>query len=139
MQIPSPSILYVDDDKDSSEMICLMLKLANSEYKTVEVGTAEKALKSIAAQSFDIYIFDYKLPDMSGIELCRQIRQTDSETPIMIFSGMARDVDRENAKAAGANCYLVKPNDLNIFTATVENLINDKSACLESKFSFGSV
>lgn len=134
MQTPSPRILYVDDDKDSCEMMCLMLKLANSDYKTVEVGTAEKALKSIADESFDIYIFDYKLPDMSGIELCRLIRQTDAETPILIFSGMARDVDRENAKAAGANCYLIKPNDLNIFTATVENLLNDKSACLDKNF-----
>ncbi len=128
----SPRILYVDDDKDSCEMICLMLKFANANYRTVAVRTAESALRSIASQSFDIYVFDYKLPEMTGIDLCRLIRQTDTETPILIFSGMARDIDRENANAAGANCYLVKPNDLNIFTATVENLLNKKVSSFAS-------
>ena len=139
MQIPSPRILYVDDDKDSREMICFMLKMANANYKTIAVGTVENALNSIADQAFDIYIFDYKLPEMTGIELCKLIRETDSRTPILIFSGMARDVDRENASAAGANSYLVKPNDLNIFTATVESLLNENSILTESKLSFGNV
>lgn len=132
MQIPSPRILYVDDDKDSRDMICLMLQLANANYQTIAVGTVTNALSSIAEQPFDIYIFDYKLPEMTGIELCKLIRQTDLKTPILIFSGMARDVDRENASAAGANSYLVKPNDLNIFTTTVKNLLNENSAHLNS-------
>lgn len=134
----SPRILYVDDDEDSCEMICLMLQLADANYDTVTARSTKKALCFIAEQPFDMYIFDYKLPDMTGVELCRLIRKTDSKTPILIFSGMARDIDREDAKVAGADCYLVKPNDLNVFTSTVKSLLNRNAAAFDQASSFGN-
>ncbi len=120
-------ILCVDDNDDSCELVTLMVHTANEKCRVTAASTATEALKLIAEKAFDLYILDFRLPEMSGIDLCRKIRQTDQITPIVFFTGMARDVDGENALDAGATKFLVKPNDLDILTETVEELLNLKS------------
>lgn len=121
-------ILCVDDDKDSCELITFMLKSANADFEVSAVDSATEAVNLISEKSFDLYILDYRLPGMSGIELCRLIRKNDNETPIIFFSAMAFEKDRREALEAGANAYLVKPNDVGIFTETAQKLIkSDKS------------
>jgi len=123
--LSNPRILYIDDDKDSCEMIGLMLNLADDSYEIMTASTAGKALTLIESQPFDLYILDHRLPVMTGVELCRQLRENNSQTPIIFYSAMAREIDRREAMAAGATEYLVKPNDLDKFTETVKRLLND--------------
>jgi DNA-binding response OmpR family regulator len=117
-------ILCVDDDKDTCEMLSLMLKMADYSCAVKSAASAQEALNYLESESFDLYLLDYRLPDMTGIDLCSRIRQTDKQTPIMFFSAMARDIDRKTAIIAGANEYLVKPNDLERFTETVGQLLS---------------
>lgn len=117
-------ILYVDDDTDTCLLMGLLIQQYNENYGVIAVGTVQKALDLISDLTFDLYILDYRMPEMTGIELCRLIRQTDSDTPIMIYSAMSRETDREDALNAGATAYLVKPNDLDNFNETVEQLMN---------------
>ncbi len=124
MLSPNPCIVYVDDNRDSLEMIELMLRMDDDSYRVSTVSTADKALALLESQPIDLYILDYSLPEMSGAELCRRIRQTDSRTPILFYSAMAREIDREKAMAAGATEYLIKPNDLEKLTETVGRLLN---------------
>lgn len=119
-------ILYVDDDSDTCLLMKLLIEQYNDEYGVTAVGSVKKALDLINASAFDLYILDYRMPEMTGVELCRLIRQTDTETPIMIYSAMSRDTDRAAALNAGATAYLVKPNDLENFNETVEQLMNRK-------------
>jgi CheY-like chemotaxis protein len=122
----SRRILYVDDDPDSCILMGLLIQQYNEDYGVIAVGTVQKALNLMSDLAFDLYILDYRMPEMSGVELCRLIRQTDSETPIMIYSAMSRETDREDALQAGATAYLVKPNDLDRLNETVEQLMNKK-------------
>ena len=131
-------ILCVDDDSDSCEIISLMLQNANENYRVTTVSSGNSALEMIADEPFDLYILDYRLPEMSGIDLCRLIRQSDANTPIMFFTGMAREVDGKNALEAGATKFLVKPTDLDILTETVKELINQNLPSSEFK-SFAPV
>jgi len=124
MRSPSPSILYVDDNADSREVISLMLNIADDKYDVTTVDRADKAINLINGQNYDLYILDYRLPEIDGIELCRQIRKTDTVTPIIFYSGAAYKAEREQAIAAGANAYLVKPNDLDNLTDTVKLLLS---------------
>ena len=133
MNFFAASILYVDDDKDSCELMELMLHQSEASFEVKSVSTVREALSLIEKQSFDFYILDYALTDGAGTELCRKIRQKDSQTPIMFFSAMARDVDRQRAMAAGASEYLVKPNDLERFTKTVKRLLSETSSNGERK------
>jgi DNA-binding response OmpR family regulator len=137
--MPSYKILYVDDNQDSCEMVNMMLTYANPDYVVTSAETADKALALIDSQAFDLYIFDYGLPQMSGVELCQYIRQYDTETPILFFSAMARPSDRDEGLASGATEYLVKPNDIEKLTDTVKRLLNEDSISnYESSFQIES-
>jgi DNA-binding response OmpR family regulator len=114
-------ILYVDDEEDTRDMLCALLGLVNCEVLTA--GTAAEALEMIARERFDLYLLDNWLPGGSGAELCRKIRETDPSTPVVFYSGAALDSEREEALAAGAQAYLVKPRDLGLLVETVNNLL----------------
>lgn len=114
-------ILCVDDEEDTREMLCALLGLVNCEVLTA--ATAAEALEMIARERFDLYLLDNWLPGGSGTELCRKIRETDSSTPVVFYSGAALDSEREEALAAGAQAYLVKPRDLGLLVETVNSLL----------------
>ncbi|MBC7901185.1 MAG: response regulator [Saprospiraceae bacterium] len=116
-------ILCVEDDKDSCEMLTVLLSLANDDYAVTAVHDAAKAMELISAGPFDLYVLDMWLPDIDGLQLTRWIRETGSSKPIVFFTAVAKDADRENALNAGATAFLVKPNDLDQLTPTVERLL----------------
>ena len=122
----SRRILYVDDDADSCLLMGLLIQQYNEDYGVIAVGTIKKALDLMNDLAFDLYILDYRMPEMSGVDFCRLIRQKDSDTPIMIYSAMSRETDREDALNAGATAYLIKPNDIDKLNETVEQLMNRK-------------
>jgi DNA-binding response OmpR family regulator len=119
----TPRILIVDDDPGSSELIELMLHYSNPGYQVSSVQTAEEGLELAASERFDLFLLDFRLPGMNGAELCRAIRLIDAETPVLFFTGAAYERERHEAMQAGANAYLVKPDDLKKLTETVQLLI----------------
>lgn len=118
-------ILIVDDNKDSCEIMSLILKYSNNSYDITLAYTAHEALESIETNDFDLYILDNRLPDSSGVALCEQIRQTDAATPIIFYSALGGEMFEKAARRAGADEYLVKPDDLDIFAATVQRNMTD--------------
>ena len=107
-------------------MITYLLRTSDKEYSVTAVGTAAEALALAVNGAFDLYVLDLWLPGMDGMELCRRIRDRGIREPIMFFSAMVQPADRAYVKAAGADEYLVKPNDIEIFPATVERLLSDR-------------
>lgn len=64
------------------------------------------------------------MPEVTGIELCRQIRSLDQETPILFCSGAVTEADKLAAFSAGAQGYLAKPFDPDELTATLRAVVN---------------
>jgi len=128
MRSLSPTILYVDDNADSREVISFLLNIGDNKYNITTADSAGKALKLMEVQNYDLYILDYRLPEIDGIELCRLIRKINTITPIIFYSGAAYKAERERALAAGANAYLVKPNDIDNLTETVKVLLSESAA-----------
>lgn len=126
MNLPVARILCVEDDKDWCELLELMFEQTGENHQITTVSTVREALILIENISFDLYILDYVLPDGTGIEICREIRKTDPITPIMFYSAMARKIDIQAANEAGANEYLVKPDDIDSFVKTAKRLLNNK-------------
>jgi CheY-like chemotaxis protein len=120
-------ILCVEDNKDSREMMKVMLSLSDSSYDITTVETAAEALDLHGRGQFDLYVLDISLPGMDGMDLCRRIRERGSKKPIMFFSAMVRPTDRDYCLAAGADAFLVKPADLEIFPSTVARLLAENS------------
>jgi len=101
-------ILCVDDHEDTSEM--LQLLLSQEDYEVVTAVTVEDALKLAKSEDFDLYVLDKRLPDGSGLELCKKLSAATPDVPCMFYTGDAYEVHRHEAIAAGADFYVAKPD-----------------------------
>jgi two-component system, OmpR family, alkaline phosphatase synthesis response regulator PhoP len=114
-------ILCVEDDDETCLLIANLLSLINCDVMTVQ--SVKEALQKIEDEKFDLYLLDNWLPGGSGIELCQKIRETDTRTPIVFYSGAAYDTDKQEAMAAGAQLYLVKPTDISLLVTSIRELL----------------
>jgi two-component system, OmpR family, phosphate regulon response regulator OmpR len=99
-------ILLVEDDPRLAEMLCEYLGQAGFFITTAALGAT--ALQCLSDAQFDAVVLDLMLPDMDGLDLCRQVR-THSDTPILMLTGRGDAVDRIVGLELGADDYLPKP------------------------------
>jgi DNA-binding response OmpR family regulator len=118
------SLLFVDDDNDTRALIERALSLAD--FEVVVAASANEALQLAAAKKFDVYLLDNWLPEISGVELCLKLRETDSECPIVFLSGAGRYIDKVEALSAGANAYLTKPIDLDELVQCLNQILSSR-------------
>jgi DNA-binding response OmpR family regulator len=116
---PIRSILCVDDDADTCELLQFVL----DEYDFASAHSVEKTLALIETRRFDLYVFDNWMPDGSGVELCRKVRALGIDAPIIFVSGAAQTKDVEEALANGATRYLTKPCEPDVLKKIVKELI----------------
>lgn len=118
----SKTILCVEDDKDSCEL--LQFVLGAEGFDVISCSTSEEGLKLAEENNFSAIILDHRLAEISGVEICRRIRTYNKQTPIIFYSASAFSKDREAGLAAGANDYLVKPLDFERIAETVKRLVS---------------
>ena len=108
MQVPK-RVLLVDGDPDSRKRIAEIL--APPQFDCRESETAREALGEVARERPDVILLDSYLPDLSGLGLCRLIRETPplARTPVILVSAQASEIDRVLAFEAGADDFLPKP------------------------------
>ncbi len=104
-------ILVADDDELSAEL--LLASLRSMSHEVVFVNNGEEAWKLIQEESFRLVILDWVMPEMDGMEVCRNIRamQGSSYTYIMLLTGRTDRKDRLEALEGGADDFLTKPLD----------------------------
>ena len=124
VSISHPRILCTEDDADTRELLRLLLELEGFEVTCVEDST--QALRLATAEKFDLYLLDNWLPEIAGGHLCKKLRELDSTTPILFYSGATAPADKARAMAAGASGYIVKPADSEKLTAEIRRLILTK-------------
>ncbi|MCJ7686082.1 MAG: response regulator, partial [Desulfobacteraceae bacterium] len=118
-------ILIVDDDREIREMLTRMLRIHKYETDTAsdgfEAGAKVERLKP------DLIILDLFMPGMDGFEVCRRLKEDpgSADLKILILTGYDSNQNRERIMAQGADDYLVKPVDNNIFFRHVESLLNN--------------
>src|SRR5512133_1605916 len=115
-ELHSKRILIVDDDPNISRFISESLRLRG--YEVQCFANAEPALAALAETPFDLALLDILLPGTSGLQLCRQLRQTPatSSLPIIMMTAFYKEADhiREAREQYGATDYLLKPFSLKI-------------------------
>ena len=122
MQITNtPRVLYIEDHDDTRELVTLVLE--QKSYEVVVGSTIKSGVDLAQSQDFDLYLLDSWLPDGSGLDLCRQIREFDKATPIVFYSAAAYEIDRDEALDSGAQAYLVKPSPPSELCTLVSSLI----------------
>jgi len=105
----------------------MVLILSQLNYDVATAATISGALGLADSTDFDLFVFDSMLPDGTGTDLCKHIRERNNSTPILFYSAMAFEHDKDEALTAGAQRYLVKPVDSEVFCRTVTELLNGRA------------
>ena len=134
--MPSPRfrILCAEDDADTRDLIVLLLGAHDCDVVTS--GGSAEFLNIARTQHFDLYLLDNWLPESSGIDLCRELRNIDPRTPILFYSGAAYDEDKRQALESGAQGYLTKPADGDELATEVLRLIASSQPVMSSGLSY---
>lgn len=103
-------ILYVEDNDDTRLMLELLLKREG--FNVTSVSTASECITEARNHHYDLFLLDHVFPDASGLSLCAQLRKEHQNIPIMFYSGKAFPKEIEAGMNAGADAYLIKPNDI---------------------------
>jgi two-component system alkaline phosphatase synthesis response regulator PhoP len=115
-------ICIVEDEKNLADLIALNLEIEG--YGVTLFSNGRRALESVMGMhNFELIILDVMLPEVSGFELCKEIRKHHS-VPILFLSAKGTTEDRVAGLKLGANDYLSKPFDLEELLLRVRNLIN---------------
>src|ERR1700741_630623 len=123
----TPRVLYIEDHDDTRELVTLVLE--QKSFEVVTGSTIKSAIDLAVSQDFDLYLLDSWLPDGSGLDLCKQIREFDKATPIVFYSAAAYEIDRDQALDSGAQAYLVKPSQPSELCNLVTSLIESHRRC----------
>jgi CheY-like chemotaxis protein len=125
------AVLVVDDD-DSTRFV-LARVLSNLGFSVTLADDGAQVHELTAAQRFALLVVDLYMPGMNGFEVLRRLRQADPgflparltppTVPVVVISGEGHPASIANARARGADAYLVKPIDIDTFAATVRQLL----------------
>src|SRR5438045_3119495 len=99
-------ILIVEDEPAIAEAVEYALKAEGFDVETVDDGNA--ALEQARAKAYDLLVLDLMLPGLSGVEVCRRLRD-DSPVPILMLTAKDGEVDRVLGLEVGADDYVTKP------------------------------
>jgi len=130
-------ILLVEDNKAVSDAVTDALQLER--HAVDAVFTAEGARAFIESITFDLIIFDWELPDGSGLELCRNYRASGGTAKVLILTGKDRVLDKTSGLDSGADDYLTKPFNADELAARIRALLRRTSSTASPTLKFGNI
>jgi two-component system response regulator RegX3 len=131
-----PRILVVEDEANIRSGLCDLLAYHGYDPRGVESG--EEGLECALGESFDLVILDLMLPGLSGLDVCRELREREVKVPVLMLTAKGAEDDIVNGLKAGADDYVAKPFSLRELMARVEALLR-RSGKLgrDEEFTFG--
>jgi two-component system OmpR family response regulator len=129
------NILVVEDDPVMGALI--QRGLSDEGYDVTLLTNGVAALISIAGSTFSAAAIDVMLPEMSGFEICRQLRRQGSTLPILLITARDAIEDRVLGLDYGADDYLTKPFAFAEFSARIRALVRRDAAALKPTLSLG--
>ncbi len=114
-----PKVLLIEDDRSIASALTQALR---STHSIDTAGTGQLALYKVDTGNYDLIVLDLNLPDMTGIMVCRQLRDRGLSAPILILSGDSNVMTKISLLDCGANDYLTKPFSLGELKARLRAL-----------------
>jgi len=120
MNHPMPRILVVDDEPAVLDLLAYNLRRAN--YDVVTAATGRQALDLARQCSPDLILLDLMLPEVDGLDVCRELRRT-SQVPVIMVTARGEEIDRVVGLELGADDYIVKPFGMRELVARVRAVL----------------
>jgi DNA-binding response OmpR family regulator len=105
--MPASLVLVADDDADILTLV--RLRLERSGYDVVAARNGRDALDLVHSRRPDVAIFDVAMPELTGLEVTRRLRDEHSDLPVILLTAAAMDADVAAGAGSGANEYMTKP------------------------------
>jgi two-component system OmpR family response regulator len=118
-------ILLVEDDVDLTVMIVEWLSFEHHSVEVVHNG--REGMERLRLCHYDAVILDWSLPEMTGLEICRQYRQESGVAPVIMLTGKNSISDKENGLDSGADDYLTKPFNMKELSARIRAVLRRAS------------
>ena len=131
-----PVVLVVDDEPQILRVMRASLPIRG--YEVLTASTAEEALNQVSKQVPDLVILDLAMPEMSGLEVCRRVREFSS-VPIIVLSAKGSESDKVAALDLGADDYVTKPFGMDELLARVRAVLRRLSATNDRVLVVGDV
>jgi two-component system cell cycle response regulator CtrA len=130
-------VLLIEDDSATAQSIELMLKSEGFNVYTTDLGEEGVDLGKI--YDYDLILLDLNLPDMSGMDVLRQLRLARINTPIMILSGTAEIDTKVKSFGGGADDYLTKPFHKDELVARIHAVVRRSKGHAQSVINTGDI
>jgi two-component system alkaline phosphatase synthesis response regulator PhoP len=133
-------ILVVEDAEDLATVLRDRFRREGYSVETARDG--ESALRAAEQAGHDLILLDVMLPGISGFDVCRELRQRDDATPILMLTARSETVDKIVGLRTGADDYVTKPFDMGELVARVEALLrrtSQSSRALEGRLTFSDI
>jgi two-component system cell cycle response regulator CtrA len=130
-------VLLIEDDSATAQSIELMLKSEGFNVYTTDLGEEGVDLGKI--YDYDLILLDLNLPDMSGLDVLRQLRVAKINTPIMILSGTAEIDTKVKSFGGGADDYMTKPFHKDELVARIHAVVRRSKGHAQSVIKTGDI
>ena len=135
-----PVVLVVEDDPSQREVLAYNIRAEG--YNVVTAENGDEALISIRDEQPDLVVLDWMLPNVSGIEVCRQIKKDAglAKTPVIMLSARSEENDRVRGLETGADDYIVKPYSVAELLARIRTqLRRTRPAAMGEKLEYDDI
>jgi DNA-binding response OmpR family regulator len=132
-----PKILVIEDESRVAEVLARGLK--ESGHAVHVADTVSMGLSIFAKERFDMIVSDIMLPDGSGFDLCRKIREQNEAIPILMLTALGATDDKLEGFDSGADDYMVKPFDFRELNARIHTLLKRRAHPLEDQIAYSDL
>jgi two-component system, OmpR family, response regulator VanR len=117
------TILIVDDEPDVLEVVEMLL--ISEKYRVLKATNGIEALEVVSEETPDLVILDIMMPEMDGVETCKNMRKMDTmrNKPIVMFSAKLSAIDKKESFDAGADGFITKPFNARGFIAGIKTYL----------------
>lgn len=136
MMTTSKRALIVEDDADIAHLLQVNLRAIDCRADIAVTGP--EGLRQATEEPFDVIILDVMLPGLSGLEVCRRLRQQHITTPILMLTSKVEEMDKVRALDLGADDYLTKPFSVRELLARVKARLRRSAPDKEPGFAGGA-
>lgn len=129
-------ILLAEDDINLGKLLSMLLKKQNITVNWVQDG--EAAYDAVYADGYDVLVLDWMMPFLSGLDLCKRLREEDYQGKILLLTAKDTLADKVEGLNSGADDYLVKPFELEELVVRLNALCRRQGQYSAEKLCYGA-
>lgn len=127
MTSTSKTVLIIEDEEDAAELFAEMMRVSG--FRVLKTSSSTPAIAMMAAEKPDVIILDIMMPEVSGLDILRQMRREPelADIPVVVVSAKSMPADIKNGMEAGASTYLTKPVGFMDLKEAVERALGSRA------------